>query len=87
MTTLNQVKTKLHKKLALLKQRKLTDSAKSKDVCAHEWQRYKETIMPYRRDKDIVKGFVYSKGRAYFVTIGCAKCHKKRRVSMVVEDH
>lgn len=87
MTTLNQVKTKLHKKLALLRQRRLTDSARSKDVCAHEWRRYKETIKPHRSDEDIVAGFVYSKGRAYFITIGCAKCHKKRRVSMVVEDH
>jgi hypothetical protein len=87
MTTLNQIKTRLHKKLALLKQRKQTAAASGKNTCTHEWQRYKETIMPYRRDKDIVKGFVYSKGRAYFVTMGCKKCHKKRRVSMVVEDH
>ena len=87
MTTLNQAKARLHTKLALLKQRKLTDNAKRKDVCVHEWQRYKETIKPHRSDENIVAGFVYSKGRAYFVTIGCAKCHKKRRVSMVVEDH
>jgi hypothetical protein len=86
MTPLNQVKTKLHKKLALLRQRRLTDSTKSKDVCTHEWRRYKETIKPHRSDKNIVAGFVYSKGRAYFVTIGCIKCHKKRRISMVVED-
>lgn len=86
MTTLNQVRARLHKKLALLKQCKLTDSAKRKDACAHEWQRYKETITPHRSDENIVAGFVYSKGRAYFVTIGCAKCRKKRRISMVVED-
>lgn len=84
---IKQIKAKLHEKILLAKKSKQDKSSKNEDKCDHEWQRYKETIVPARSDENIKAGSVYTKGQAYFITMGCAKCHKKRRISMKVEEH
>lgn len=51
----------------------------TKPTCTHEWQRFRQsisTVSEWPRFKGV---------GAYFVVLGCVKCHEKRTVDYVVQ--
>lgn len=54
------------------------------DTCDHEWQRYVESIVPERSERQRRHSTSFGGRSAYFVVRGCPKCRQKRRVQLVV---
>lgn len=76
-------RAKIEAKIARAHQLKFAEKV-SRDTCVHEWHKYKETIRSERTDEQLIRGYVYSKGPAYFIVLVCEKCKAKRRIDYVV---
>lgn len=53
-------------------------------TCDHAWQRYVESIVPERTERQRRHSNGFAGRSAYFVVRGCPKCRQKRRVQLVV---
>lgn len=58
-------------------QKATAKAAKPKKQCEHEFKRYRESIP--------VDNEAFTRANPHFITIGCSKCHEKRRVDYVLE--
>ena len=69
---------KLLAKIEQAKQGPQSDLFEEKNTCAHDWSKYRQTVLPDGKSKFT--------GTAYFVVRGCAKCKEKRTIDYIVEN-
>lgn len=55
------------------------------DTHIHVWHDHSETLVPVRSRANEIKGYHYTRGRAYFTVKVCYGCKKKRRTKLTVE--
>lgn len=53
-------------------------------TCEHEWQTFRESLVPERTGRQLSKSDGFKGRGAHFVVRGCPKCRLKRRVQLVV---
>ena len=63
-----------------------TPTPSAEPACAHQWKRFRETILPDRTTEQTVAGMDYHQGPAYFIVKACPLCKVKRRIELVIES-
>jgi hypothetical protein len=75
VATLDELRTQLHARIRAAHAARVEQNRKG-TACAHQWQRFKQTVTP---DNDAFKG------TAYFVVNGCLNCKRKELLDYVVQ--